>query len=215
MGPGLARALAEQVRAQLAVLDLQAAGVVRRAVDVQVVCGQLRSLIGVWRRLLEAHHPPDGTSRCPRCRSWWGRRRRWPCPVWRTAHSSLAVHQVPAPDAVASAAAWVRTASPVRPLGVRIIPKSRQSPAGRNAPRAGGTPGAATPDPTAPPTGAAAPGTSRRAAMNHPPTAPWMPAAHGKLVEVPAARNRQHIPGPRPARGTARPAPIARAVDRS
>lgn len=172
MGPGSAVTLAEQVRARLAVLDLQAAGMLRRTVEVMELRGQLRSLIRAWRRLLAAHHPVDGRSRCPRCRSWWGRRRRWPCPVWRTAHTSLATHQLLAPDAVAAAVAWVRAASPARPRGARVFPVSRQSPVVRIASRAGGTPGAAGPDPASSPAGAAAPGTSRP-----PPHRPAQPAA--------------------------------------
>ena len=34
-------------------------------------------------RLLKAHYPVNGTNRCPRCRNWWGKRRAWPCQVWR------------------------------------------------------------------------------------------------------------------------------------
>lgn len=128
-GVGWSVVLAEQVRAQLAVLDLQAAGVLRRPVDVAGVRAQLRCLIGVWRQVLQAHHPADGSSRCPRCRSWWGWGRRWPCGVWRTAHTSLVVCVVPAaapaPDELAAAVAWVRAARPARPArppGTREMP---------------------------------------------------------------------------------------------
>lgn len=161
MGAGLSETLAEQVRAQLAVLDLQAAGLVHRAVDLAELRAQLRSLIGAWRRLLEAHHPTtDGQSRCPRCRSWWGWRQRWPCPVWRAAHTNLAIHQLPAPAAMAAAAARVPAKGPARSLRVQVIPRSVNSPAGHTAPRTGGAPGAASPDPSPPPPGTATPGTS-------------------------------------------------------
>ncbi len=43
-------------------------------------------------RLLQAHHPATGDDSCPRCRTWWGRRRRWPCQVWREeSHRSLSI----------------------------------------------------------------------------------------------------------------------------
>ncbi|MGH3798087.1 MAG: hypothetical protein ACRDSP_24805 [Pseudonocardiaceae bacterium] len=154
---GWSEVMADQVRAQLAVLDLQAAGVMRRAVDVEGVRAQLRGLIGAWRRLLEIHHPADGESRCPRCRSWWGHRRRWPCGVWRLAHTSLVACQVgaaaPEPDAVAAAVGWMREPSPDRPPGARAVRAPRRSGAGES-------PGAATPDRPSP-VGAAAPDTSR------------------------------------------------------
>lgn len=72
--------------------------------------------------------------------------------------------ELPAPDVVSAAAMPVCAATPARPLDIRVFPVRElpdQSPAGRNAPRAGGTPGAATPGPGLPPPGAAAPGTSR------------------------------------------------------
>ncbi len=151
---GWSAEMADQVRAQLAVLDLQAAGVTRCPVNVEVVRAQLPGLIVAWWRLLQTHHPADGESRCSRCRSWWGRGAA--LAVWRTAHTSLVVCQVPsvAPDAVAAAVAWVREASSARPLGARMFPVPRpsssqlprQSPTGRSVVRfsaAGGTSGAA------------------------------------------------------------------------
>ncbi len=35
-----------------------------------------------YSRLLQAHHPAKDDNRCPRCRTWWGGRQRWPCQVW-------------------------------------------------------------------------------------------------------------------------------------
>lgn len=43
-------------------------------------------------RLRQAHYPITGDDHCPRCRTWWGGRRRWPCQVWRDeARRSLVV----------------------------------------------------------------------------------------------------------------------------
>ena len=39
--------------------------------------------IKVPTRLLRAHYPPKGSNRCPRCRTWWGKPRAWPCQAWR------------------------------------------------------------------------------------------------------------------------------------
>lgn len=46
---------------------------------------ELRRLADSWRRLLTDHRA-DPTGRCEACRA---RNRRWPCPVWRTAHEQL------------------------------------------------------------------------------------------------------------------------------
>lgn len=123
-----------------------------RPVDVERVRAEIGQLVTAWRHLLSQHHPADDSGRCPRCRSWWGWRRRWPCRVWRTAHTHLVVYRE---DTAPAAASWVPDASPARPLGVRVIPAQR-SPVG---PEPGGTPGVAA---LPPPVGLAAPGGTLR-----------------------------------------------------
>ncbi|MGH4026385.1 MAG: hypothetical protein ACRDRV_17560 [Pseudonocardiaceae bacterium] len=163
VAPGLSTAVAREIGHRLAVLDLVAAGARPAPVDLARVRAELDTLITMWRRLLQAHHPADGQRRCPRCHTWWGSRRRWPCDVWRSAHTSLVRCQEPVPGTVAAALRWAPDLHPARPLGVRVLPLSRQSPAGRSAARsspAGGTSGAAALGRSSP-AGAAVPGTSR------------------------------------------------------
>ncbi|MGH3977472.1 MAG: hypothetical protein ACRDRZ_00460, partial [Pseudonocardiaceae bacterium] len=45
-------------------------------------------------------------------RTWWGQRRRWPCPVWIAAHTNLVVCH----PAVAESQAPVETAAVTQPL---------------------------------------------------------------------------------------------------
>ncbi|MGH3630592.1 MAG: hypothetical protein ACRDRL_24520, partial [Sciscionella sp.] len=124
-----------EVRHRLAVLDAAAAGVRDRSVDVEAIRSEFQQMIETWRRLLAAHHPADGEQRCPRCRSW-GRARRWPCPVWLSAHRSLITTEL--------------TAAPGR----------RDDPAGADpTPGAGGMPDAVA---SCLPTGAAASGRHAR-----------------------------------------------------
>lgn len=54
---------------------------------VRVARTQLKIITDGWRGLL-LEHQPDPRGRCPVC-SGWLRRRRWPCPVWVTAHQHL------------------------------------------------------------------------------------------------------------------------------
>lgn len=54
---------------------------------------ELQRLADGWRHLLESHGA-DQDGRCAACRQ--GRRaRRWPCPVWRSAHEQLIGEGVP------------------------------------------------------------------------------------------------------------------------
>ncbi len=52
---------------------------------------QLRAALPWWRGLLRMHEPNE-RHRCRSCRTWYGRHRAWPCPVWRDAVSAL--HQL-------------------------------------------------------------------------------------------------------------------------
>jgi len=52
---------------------------------------QLRAALPWWRGLLRMHEP-NARHRCKSCRTWYGRHRAWPCPVWRDAVSAL--HQL-------------------------------------------------------------------------------------------------------------------------
>ncbi|MGH3916680.1 MAG: hypothetical protein ACRDTC_25190 [Pseudonocardiaceae bacterium] len=80
--------LAMEVLDRLHQLDLLAAGERRSAADVALIRTEMRSMVATLRRLLERHHTDDD-DRCPRCRTWGWRRRRWPCPVWTEAHRRL------------------------------------------------------------------------------------------------------------------------------
>ncbi|MGH4018840.1 MAG: hypothetical protein ACRDT0_06280, partial [Pseudonocardiaceae bacterium] len=92
---GFSEILAAEVLERLAQLDLVAAGDPRSEADVERIRRNMRQAIDMWRRLLEQHRAGDD-GRCPRCRSWWGLRRRWPCPVWNAAHVSLMTDDSPA-----------------------------------------------------------------------------------------------------------------------
>ncbi|WP_285742964.1 hypothetical protein [Lentzea sp. NBRC 105346] len=52
---------------------------------------ELRRAMPWWRGLLRVHEPSAG-HRCRSCRTWYGRSRPWPCPVWRDAMTML--HQL-------------------------------------------------------------------------------------------------------------------------
>lgn len=45
-------------------------------------------LIATLQRVL-AHHQPTPAGRCPACRHWTGRRRRFPCTVWHQVRGEL------------------------------------------------------------------------------------------------------------------------------
>ncbi|MCY7342071.1 MAG: hypothetical protein LH603_09550 [Pseudonocardia sp.] len=49
---------------------------------------ELRRATAGLRELLAGHLPLHGT-RCPLCRTRWGRAAPWPCHVWRTTHDLL------------------------------------------------------------------------------------------------------------------------------
>jgi len=102
-GPGRGRArpvnrrrvselLAMEVLERLHQLDLVAAGERRSAVEVERIRREMRRMIAVWRSLLEGHRA-DSDGRCPRCRTGWRRRQRWPCGVWIAAQKSLIRHR--------------------------------------------------------------------------------------------------------------------------
>ncbi|MGH4018201.1 MAG: hypothetical protein ACRDT0_02935 [Pseudonocardiaceae bacterium] len=91
---GFSEILAAKVLERLAELDLIAAGERRSQADVERIRRDLRQAIRMWRSLLDQHRADDDP-RCPRCRTWWGLRRRWPCPIWHAAHTSLPIHDPP------------------------------------------------------------------------------------------------------------------------
>lgn len=49
---------------------------------------ELRRSLPWWRGLLRVHEP-SAAHRCRSCRTWYGRSRPWPCPVWRDAVHAL------------------------------------------------------------------------------------------------------------------------------
>lgn len=85
--------LAMEVLDRLHQLDLIAAGEHRSAAEVALIRTEMRTTVATLRRLLERHHTDD--DRCPRCRTWGWRRRRWPCPVWTEAHRRLMTRYPP------------------------------------------------------------------------------------------------------------------------
>lgn len=54
---------------------------------VRLARTEIRRMTDGWRELLTSHQPDDD-GRCPQCSGWF-RRRRWPCPVWLSAHHHL------------------------------------------------------------------------------------------------------------------------------
>lgn len=83
--------LGAEIFRRLHQLDLIAAGECgRSAAEVAQIRIEMRTMIATWRRLLDRHRATDD-GHCPRCRTWWGRRRWWPCPVWTEAHYRLMV----------------------------------------------------------------------------------------------------------------------------
>ncbi|MGH3905185.1 MAG: hypothetical protein ACRDTE_13500, partial [Pseudonocardiaceae bacterium] len=140
--------------------------------EITRIRDEMRRMIGMWRRLLDAHLPADdggGGGYCPECRSWGGwRRRRWPCAVWTEAHSRLMTRYPPPPPAPAPAppvqtpvAGWAPAPSLARPLGVHVIPTPRL-PAPAATPRARVPAGHPVPCAAPTPGGAGAPGGSTR-----------------------------------------------------
>jgi hypothetical protein len=88
LATGFSRALAEAIFQHLTELDSLAAQPLRMQADQVRVRRAMAELIGCWRAQLDKHLA-DRTGRCPRCRTWWGGRMRWPCGVWQQAHTSL------------------------------------------------------------------------------------------------------------------------------
>lgn len=86
--------LAMQVLDRLHQLDLLAAGERRSAAEVARIRTEMRTTVATLRRLLERHHIDDD-GRCPQCRTWGWRRRRWPCPVWAEAQRHLMTRYPP------------------------------------------------------------------------------------------------------------------------
>ncbi len=82
--PASAIQLYREVRRRLRELEITA----EHAPDIEFGRELFRATT-MLRQLLAGHFPLLGT-RCPGCRSRWGRSRRWPCRVWLTAHAVLA-----------------------------------------------------------------------------------------------------------------------------
>jgi hypothetical protein len=81
-----------EVLERLHQLDLVAAGERRSAAEVARIRRELREMVAIWRTLLERHRA-DADGYCPRCRTGWRRRQRWPCGVWIAAQNSLIRHR--------------------------------------------------------------------------------------------------------------------------
>lgn len=79
-------ALRKAVLNQLDMLD-RAAGHADPSTLLPMARAELNRLANGWRGLLKSHRA-DETGRCTTCRPGL-RARRWPCPVWRTAHEQL------------------------------------------------------------------------------------------------------------------------------
>lgn len=94
MATRFSEVLAMEVLDRLHQLDLLAAGEHRSAAEVALIRTEMRTTVATLRRLLERHHTDDD-DRCPRCRTWGWRRRRWPCPVWTEAHRRLMTRYPP------------------------------------------------------------------------------------------------------------------------
>lgn len=91
---GAAQLLAEFVLARLDALDYAAASGQAALSPVREarLRADVREAVQAFRRLLRMHES-DRNGRCPTCRSWIGRHRRWPCPVWRRTHDFLVGEQ--------------------------------------------------------------------------------------------------------------------------
>lgn len=81
--PASAVRLHREVRRRLRELDMA----VEHARD-PLLATELRCATAGLRELLAGHFPLLST-RCPTCRTRWGRPARWPCHVWLTAHALL------------------------------------------------------------------------------------------------------------------------------
>ncbi|MGH4020292.1 MAG: hypothetical protein ACRDT0_13865 [Pseudonocardiaceae bacterium] len=121
---GASEVLAGAVLERLQQLDLIAAGEPRSEAEVAQIRAGMRRAIDMWRSLLERHRADDA-GRCPHCRIWCGRRRRWPCRVWIAAHTCLIGHD-PSQYPVAARRSAV-TAPPPR---LRTLPDIRARGAG-------------------------------------------------------------------------------------
>lgn len=98
-GPGAAygEVIVAEVFHRLRQLDMVALGEAGySSVDIERIRTEMTTRIQWWRRLLSQHQPLNGGTKCPRCRTWGGwARRRWPCPVWTTAHRYLLAEYPP------------------------------------------------------------------------------------------------------------------------
>ncbi|MGH3492315.1 MAG: hypothetical protein ACRDRL_14970 [Sciscionella sp.] len=123
-GVGYSEVLATEVLDRLWRLDQIAAGTRKHtAAEVTTIREEMRRMIDMWRRLLSSHHPARDEPFCSRCPRRWGRRRRWPCAVWRTAHTALITHHVPGP---APAPDHSRVTDPQPPASDNGVPAIRQ-----------------------------------------------------------------------------------------
>lgn len=83
--------------------------------NAELIRAELLGTISAWRRLLDSH-PANDLGRCPGCRGWL-RQRRWPCPIWRWAHTLFVTHDSAVP-----------LTAPVHPLGSASMPQRGQQP---------------------------------------------------------------------------------------
>jgi len=112
LGGGSGAALAGEVLGRLRALELIAAGAPSSPATAARIRAELFEQTALWRRLLGEHCLAEDGDGCPRCRSWRGARRCWPCGVWLAAHTALVRYEI--------SVRWTLTgeAAPALPLRV-------------------------------------------------------------------------------------------------